>query len=182
MCHLDMARESEVRETLEGMLFSKMEEMEEMEELQAAHVSLSRKYDSTVSSHRFAEGKYLMVSQDFFKQVKTIKALRVEGEELRSMLQQQRQELSRVWQVRDEAWRHGFLSGREALRVYLLPNPGCELLLLDPEFPASDPTTLEARAWIGMDLVPSTFTNVPEAPVAVRTPPEVHPVESKKQT
>lgn len=73
-----------VRETLEGMLFSKTEELEE---LRVAHASLSRKYDSAVSSCKFAKGKFLKISQDFFKRVKTINALKAEREEMRSMLQ-----------------------------------------------------------------------------------------------
>lgn len=36
-----------------------------------------------------------------------------------------------MWQVQDEAWHHGFFSGREALRDYLLSNPGCDFSSLD---------------------------------------------------
>lgn len=84
--------------------------------------------------------------------------------------------------VRDKVWRHGFLYGREMLRIYLLTNPGCELLLLDPEFPAPGPVALEAKAQIGVDLVPSAFTDVPEAPAMVRMALEVDPAKLEEES
>lgn len=84
MCYLDMACKLEVWKTLEEILFSKKEELEE---LRVAHTSLSKKYDSVVSSCKFVEDKFLKINQDFFKWVKTIKALKAEREEPNSTLQ-----------------------------------------------------------------------------------------------
>lgn len=89
--------------------------------------------------------------------------------------------LSWVWQARDEAWQHGFSLGHEALKGYLLLNPGGNLSSLDLDSVVPSPTTIVAGAQVGVDLVPIAFQATPATLATILSSLELGPVEPREE-